>query len=297
MDDNEYGMVAAALAALRRAAETEGVGIIGADGNQPHMLLESGFGGPNVLRAVWSLLSRDSTGPSHAVAADARPVLVHPWSVPRNRSAGLAMWRAPNARPWTAQDHTMVSVAAGVLRTMLEHGPGELGLDRLTTLPNRAYFLDEVDRHIDRLDLDRIVGTMIFVDLDDLHRVNAQFGRQSGDRTLISVANMLRAMARPADVVGRVGGDEFAVWCDGMDHMTAAERSDALGQRRVRVTDTENLTTQIRQTLSIGIASRQPGSIEDARTLLRRAHMAAYEVKIGGGGGGWRVSTAPPFAR
>ena len=45
----------------------------------------------------------------------------------------------------------------------------------------------------------------------------------------------------------------------------------------------------IRVTFSIGIAARYPGSAEDVRTLLRRAHMAAREVK-NNGGGGWRVS-------
>ena len=49
-------------------------------------------------------------------------------------------------------------------------------------------------------------------------------------------------------------------------------------------------------TFSIGIASRQPGSAEDVRTLLRRAHMAAREVKSKGGGG-WRVSHPPPMSR
>jgi GGDEF domain-containing protein len=49
-------------------------------------------------------------------------------------------------------------------------------------------------------------------------------------------------------------------------------------------------------TFSIGIASRSPGSGEDVRAVLRRAHMAAREVKAKGGGG-WRVGHVEPLPR
>jgi diguanylate cyclase (GGDEF)-like protein len=102
----------------------------------------------------------------------------------------------------------------------------------------------------------------------------------------------LRAMVRPSDVVARVGTDEFAVWQDGMDHLTAAERADSLCGRRLF----QDLPDGRGVTFSIGIASRRPGSAEDVRTLLRRAHMAAREVKTKGGGG-WRVAHPASISR
>ena len=119
------------------------------------------------------------------------------------------------------------------MRVILEHGPGEASIDRLTGLPNRPYFLGEVNRHIDRLEQDGTSGTMLLVDLDGLRRVNASHGRGLGDDLLIRTANLLRGMVRPVDMVARVGGDEFAVWLDGMDHMTAAERAVGLAERRL----------------------------------------------------------------
>jgi len=169
---------------------------------------------------------------------------------------------------------------------------GQVGIDRLTGLPNRRWFLDEADRHIDRLDLDAMVGTLTMVDIDDLRGVNLALGREQGDRVLIRMAGQLRAMVRPSDVVARVGADEFAVWQDGMDHLTAAERADSLCTRRLF----HDLADDYRMTFSIGIATRFAGSGEDVRTLLRRAHMAAREVK-GNGGGGWRVSHPEPMSR
>jgi GGDEF domain-containing protein len=99
-------------------------------------------------------------------------------------------------------------------------------------------------------------------------------------------------MVRPTDLVARVGADEFAVWQDGMDQLTAAERADMLCTRRMF----QDLPDGHGVTLSVGIATRAPGSGEDIRTLLRRAHMAAREVK-GKGGGGWRVAQGAATSR
>ena len=118
-----------------------------------------------------------------------------------------------------------------LLRVAIGAGMGQVGIDRLTGLPNRRWFLDEADRHIDRLDLDGVVGTLVLIDIDDLRSVNLALGRAQGDRVLVRMASQLRAMVRPSDVVARVGADEFALWQDGMDHLTAAERAEALCSR------------------------------------------------------------------
>jgi diguanylate cyclase (GGDEF)-like protein len=179
-----------------------------------------------------------------------------------------------------------------LLRVAIGTGMGQVGIDRLTGLPNRRWFLDEADRHIDRLDRDAAIGTLMLVDIDDLRGVNLALGREKGDRVLMRMAGQLRAMVRPSDVVARVGADEFAVWQDGMDHLTAAERADALCTRRLF----HDLSEGHLVTFSVGIATRAPDSGEDIRTLLRRAHMAAREVK-GESGGGWRVSHPQPMSR
>ena len=113
-----------------------------------------------------------------------------------------------------------------LLRVAIGAGMGQVGIDRLTGIPNRRWFLDEADRHIERLDLDVVVGTLLLIDIDDLRRVNHTLGREQGDRILVRMASQLRVMVRPSDVVARVGADEFAVWQDGMDHLTAAERAN-----------------------------------------------------------------------
>ena len=120
-----------------------------------------------------------------------------------------------------------------LLRSVIGEGMGQIGVDRLTGLPNRRWFLEEADRHIDRLDLDVSVGTLVLVDIDDLRSVNSVAGPGAGDSVLVRMASQLRAMVRPSDLVARVGADEFALWHDGMDHLTAAERAEALCEERL----------------------------------------------------------------
>jgi diguanylate cyclase (GGDEF)-like protein len=281
------GSIVAVLEQLRLTADLEGLAIVdlsqdAADASVPYRL---GVAGPDTTVFGTSMLTATIGRPSHAVAPDKRPIIACPWVLPPARPGGLLMWRAPRSRRWSDADHDLAGSVALMLKVAIGSGMGQLGIDRLTGIPNRRWFLDEADRHIDRLDLDGVVGTVLLIDIDDLRRVNLVLGRPQGDRMLVRMASELRAMVRPGDLVARVGADEFAVWQNGMDHLTAAERAESLCSRRLF----KDLPDGRGVTFSIGIASRPSGGTEDVRTLLRRAHMAAREVKAKGGGG-WRVS-------
>jgi diguanylate cyclase (GGDEF)-like protein len=298
-DSGLPAMASAALAELRKTAKLEGAAII--DIARPDsasvLLFDASPGVPDAIGSAHQMLRRSPNSPSFAVGSDKRPIMVSPWVMHPDRRGGLALWRNAGAAAWDERDTDFAAAVAGLMRVILEHGPGEASIDRLTGLPNRPYFLGEVNRHIDRLEQDGTSGTMMLIDLDGLRRVNASHGRALGDDLLIRTANLLRGMVRPVDMVARVGGDEFAVWLDGMDHMTAAERAVGLTDRRLALPEVDASgeqtdVTQLEMTLSIGIASRLLGDGEDARALLRRAHKALWDAKQSGGGG-WSVSRAP----
>ena len=291
---NFDGSVVTVLEQLRLSADLEGLAVVGlgADAADVSVAYCLGVAGAGTTDLGKALLTATPGRPSHAVAKDKRPLLACPWVFPPARPGGLLLWRAPRARPWTDADHALGASVAMLLRVAIGEGMGQVGIDRLTRIPNRHWFLEEADRHIERLDLDVAVGTLLLIDIDDLRRVNLTLGRAQGDRVLVHMASQLRAMVRPSDLVARVGADEFAVWQDGMDHLTAAERADSLCTRRLF----QDLPAGHGVTISVGIASRGPGSAEDIRALLRRAHMAAREVKAKGGGG-WRVGHPAPISR
>jgi diguanylate cyclase (GGDEF)-like protein len=162
--------------------------------------------------------------------------------------------------------------------------------DPLTGLLNRRAFLEEMERHIDRLDREEQPGTLLFADLDDFKLVNDSQGHEAGDEVLQRTATILRNAVRPSDVVARLGGDEFALWMNGADHMTAAERADHLCTA-VPETLREIAGEGPLPTLSIGIATREAGSGEPVDSLLRRADQAMYQVKRQGRGH-WHVARA-----
>jgi len=161
--------------------------------------------------------------------------------------------------------------------------------DPLTGLMNRRAFLEELTRHIDRLDREELPGTLMYTDLDNFKPLNDRLGHDIGDKALCAVATLLRDAIRPTDLVARLGGDEFAIWLNGADHMTAAERAERLrvdGPRRLA-----EVTGQFAPalTISIGIATRRACGGEEIEGLMRRADAAMYEVKRSGRGH-WRVS-------
>jgi diguanylate cyclase (GGDEF)-like protein len=204
---------------------------------------------------------------------------------------GVVVWREPGRHGWDADEVSLLAASLDALATVLEHGAvqrevaRQVCTDMLTGLPNRHAFNEELGRRLDRLERDGLPGSMMYVDIDRFARFNQRQGHELGDAELRAVATMMRNATRPGDLVARVGGDAFAVWLDGMDHLAAAERAElvcrqALGALR-------GVGGQP-GSLSIGIAGRWPGSDLDGGALLERARRAMALVKQAGGGR-WRV--------
>jgi diguanylate cyclase (GGDEF)-like protein len=283
------GSIATVLDQLRETAGLEGIAVVDLTRVEGPPSCSAGVAGIETVAVGRVLLLCYPRGPVHVVAPDRRPVLACPWTLPPDRPGGLLLWREPGGRPWAATDHGLAASVALLLRLTVSSAIGRPVIDGLTGVPNRRWFMDEADRHIDRLDRDGAVGTLTLVDIDDLRRLNTNQGRPEGDRALVRLASHLRASVRPSDLVARVGADEFAVWQDNVDHLTAAERAEDL----CTIGMPGDFPCGHATTLSVGIASRRPGTGEDVRTLLRRAHMAVRDVKSAGGGG-WRVSRDGP---
>jgi diguanylate cyclase (GGDEF)-like protein len=71
------------------------------------------------------------------------------------------------------------------------------------------------------------VLAVLFIDLNGFKRVNDELGHQAGDRVLEIAARRIRSAARPSDLCGRWGGDEFVVVCERLPSAAIAERIGA----------------------------------------------------------------------
>jgi diguanylate cyclase (GGDEF)-like protein/PAS domain S-box-containing protein len=147
--------------------------------------------------------------------------------------------------------------------------------DALTGLPNRILFVDRLNTAAARQA--RAEGgavAVLFLDLDNFKEVNDVHGHEAGDRVLAAVAGRVEAGVRGTDTVARIGGDEFAVICEGADAQTATMVASRI-QRALRepvVVDGKTFSMR----MSIGIALSPPHRTED---LLRFADIAMYQAK------------------
>jgi diguanylate cyclase (GGDEF)-like protein len=154
--------------------------------------------------------------------------------------------------------------------------------DSLTGLPNRALVLNRLSHLLARTGRSGATSAVLFVDLDRFKLVNDSNGHGAGDELLVQVAERLVGLTRPGDTLGRFGGDEFVVICEGLSGVGDAE---AVAHRLL---DTFQLPFQVRgqevfATASIGIAIAQVG--DEAGDLLRDADAAMYRAKERGRAG------------
>jgi diguanylate cyclase (GGDEF)-like protein len=241
------------------------------------------------------LLTQPAEPATQAKNPDGRSVLAAGCQTRFGIETGLAVWRKANGQPWDQEDTLLAASVVGIVRLILEYEAihqemmHQSRIDPLTGLLNRRAFLEEIRGHIARLDRAGDTGTLMFVDMDGFKTVNDRFGHEMGDKLLMQLAGMLRKLVRPFDLVARLGGDGFAIWLSGADHMTAAERADQLC-RSAKLELAALLPEPVPHLgVSIGIAKRRPGSREPIENLARRADLAMYEVKRSGRGH-WRVS-------
>jgi diguanylate cyclase (GGDEF)-like protein/PAS domain S-box-containing protein len=154
--------------------------------------------------------------------------------------------------------------------------------DVLTGLVNRRQFLELAELEITRSRRYNNMLTIMMMDIDYFKTVNDTYGHKAGDLVLQKLATICKDVLREVDIIGRLGGEEFAVLLPetvGMEAMDVAERiRQELENASV---DLPDQATTVKFTVSIGIAtmtSRQ----ETIDSLLQDADAALYQAKNSG---------------
>ncbi len=145
--------------------------------------------------------------------------------------------------------------------------------DVLTPLLNRRAFVRELQRAIAQTRRHETPASVIYFDLDDFKEVNDRYGHAAGDTVLITVAERLIADVREADVVGRIGGDEFAVLLQHADLEAANAKALALTlTASSRPIPFEGGEIPVKVTFGV----RQIGAVDSAEQALSEADAAMY---------------------
>ena len=150
--------------------------------------------------------------------------------------------------------------------------------DSLTGLINRSHFIEQIEQALRRNQRQsRHVG-VVYVDLDGFKRLNDQGGHALGDRVLFAIGARLRHAVRTADLVARIGGDEFAVLCEGL---SAAEQAEVVAGRIAAALNEAIELDGHRWPVSASVgAAVDQGSPDSAEDLVDRADRAMYTVKL-----------------
>lgn len=154
--------------------------------------------------------------------------------------------------------------------------------DNLTGLPNRLLLLDRIEHAITRVVRHKLVGGLIFIDLDNFKVVNDTLGHDIGDALLIMVAKKIKEVIREEDTIARIGGDEFIVLLDniGNNKLDAKVNITNLAEK---IKDTLNAIKYIEghinvSTPSIGVTLFSDASVS-VKDIIKQADTAMYVAK------------------
>ena len=193
---------------------------------------------------------------------------------------------------WGAGTYTAIAISAALMATLLgtiisimarkinslEFDLRQSSLtDDMTKLYNRRGFNLFAEQVLSNSRRFILPVTVIYCDVDGLKKVNDEQGHEVGSRMITDVSSILNSIFRNNDVVGRIGGDEFAVVSYGN-----MKSLDVALQRLKEAIDEENcsLNKPYRISVSIGSVESNPLTNESLDDLLRNADEAMYRQKV-----------------
>src|ERR1035437_3299518 len=179
--------------------------------------------------------------------------------------------------------------AVVVMHDITDQRDAESGLafqalhDAVTGLPNRALFVDRVNRTLQRAGRHRRSTALLAVNIDQFRVINDRLGHDAGDQLLAEVARRLESALRPydsvarrLDTVTRLGGDEFFLLCEHVANEGAANRLPERGAAKLAPPivlggEAIHISASIGITLTRDPVHDPDGLIIEAETAMRRA--------------------------
>jgi len=156
--------------------------------------------------------------------------------------------------------------------------------DGMTSLYNKSYFDETFERQYLIQRRNDLSFTLMIIDIDYFKQFNDYYGHLAGDKALIRVAKRLKkSLKRPTDMAFRIGGEEFAVLCSGMEKDKAFSFADNL-RKSIEELEIEHQESSISNhiTVSIGLYTVPAQNISSAEQIYKYADDALYTAKAQG---------------
>jgi len=208
-------------------------------------------------------------------------VLILPFLREALRARLIASGRVPEHSAAASLAASAVVFGMGFLLLMgyyfrrLENEIRELSLrDELTGVYNLRGFRLLADQAFRLAQRSHQAFSVLFVDVDDLKQINDELGHAVGSSLLLETAELLRSSFRETDVVGRVGGDEFAV-AGHFDSVGIEQAAERLAEENAGKRDPQ----RPHASLSMGHVTANPEQGQSLEDLLAMADAAMYEQK------------------
>jgi diguanylate cyclase (GGDEF)-like protein len=154
--------------------------------------------------------------------------------------------------------------------------------DNLTTLPNRVFFNEILNKAINHAKRHQKILAILFIDLDRFKTINDALGHPIGDLVLKEMGKRFSTVLRAGDIIARLGGDEYIILLNDINNAkyagTVAEKILEVCTHSVKI---ETHEFYINGSIGISIYPNDGQSLED---LQRNADMAMYKAKRSGGG-------------
>lgn len=153
--------------------------------------------------------------------------------------------------------------------------------DELTGLPNRRAFMTNLNSEHQRSLRYSHPVSLVIIDLDYFKKVNDQYGHAAGDEVLCHFANLLRKNLRKEDIVGRIGGEEFAVLLPETTREDACILLERI-QNTLSLTMVESIAPGFKYTFSAGLTALPLDSPLSCQDWLHASDLALYQAKSSG---------------
>lgn len=157
----------------------------------------------------------------------------------------------------------------------------QANFDFLTGAANRGYFIELAEMELNRSSRYNKPFSLFMMDIDHFKQVNDTHGHKVGDEVLKILVAICQTALREVDVIGRIGGEEFAILLPETSGEEAAEVAERLRDTISQYALTPEQGSILQFTVSIGVASVMPHK-ETVDVILNWADKALYEAKHAG---------------